>query len=315
MASSFPTQHRPPVLRFAPSPNGELHLGHALSALVTWRAARALGGRFLVRIEDIDLQRSRAAYVDSILEDLAWLGLSWDAPVLRQSQRFGHYTEAASRLAAAGLLYPCFATRAEIEAAADTSVRDPDGAPLYPGLWRNRSQTDVEAAKASGLPFALRLDMDKALALARSLTGGAPITFVEGLALTAEANDADDPSTPALTAIDHDGRIRKALREALAAPARRLTTNPARWGDAVIVRKDTPTSYHLSVVVDDAAQGVTHVTRGADLLAATDLHRLLQVLLGLPEPMYAHHALLTDDSGRKLSKSAGDAGLRSYRKR
>ena len=263
-----------PVFRFAPSPNGELHLGHALSALTCFRQAKESGGRFLLRIEDIDLARSRPEYVRGIFEDLAWLGLSWEEPVVFQSQRFDAYRAVAARLQAMGLLYACFATRSEIEAAA-TGACDPDGAPLYPGLWKGRPQADVRRLQADGVPFALRLDMVAALRLAADRLGGRPLTFRE------------------------DGRP--------------VAAAPERWGDAVIVRKDTPASYHLAVVADDAWQGVTHVTRGRDLFAATGLHRLLQVLMDLPEPAYHHHRLILDEAGQKLSKSARHTSLRSLR--
>lgn len=310
MPATPPLESRP-VLRFAPSPNGALHLGHALSALFTATAARALEGRFLVRIEDIDTARTRPQFIDGIFRDLAWLGLTWEEPVLRQSARFPLYRAAADRLAGLGLLYPCFATRAEIEAACTAaSPRDPDGAPLYPGLWRGRPRADIEAAEAAGLPFALRLDMDRALALAHARTGGAPLDFREGLGLDADTVDAHLRAPHDLPAYARDGVLMQTLRASLMAPVRRVAADPARWGDVVLVRKDTPASYHLSVVVDDAAQGITHVTRGADLYAATDLHRLLQVLLDLPEPAYAHHGLMVDANGRKLSKSAGDVGVR-----
>lgn len=276
----MPAKADTPVLRFAPSPNGWLHLGHALSALTTWRHAQALGGRFLLRIEDIDLGRTRPEYVAGIFEDLAWLGMRWEAPVLFQSHRFDAYRQAANQLLGMGLLYPCLATRAEIEAAATPGARDPDGAPLYPGLYRGADPAVIERRTRAGEPHALRLDMGRALAHARTLTGKGELTFREWAA---------------------DGSVRVAVAD------------PARWGDAVLVRKDTPASYHLAVVVDDAFQGITHVTRGADLFAATDLHRLLQVLLGLPEPCYAHHRLLMGADGRKLSKSAGDSGLRELR--
>lgn len=271
-----------PVLRFAPSPNGELHLGHALSALVGFEMAQRLDGRFLVRIEDIDVARIKPAYVSQILSDLAWLGLTWEEPVLRQSQHFPFYAQAARRLREAGLLYPCFATRAEIAQAghAQPDAVDPDGAPLYPGLHRHLSASDVAERTSRGEPFALRLDMARAMAAARKVLGGALLTFRE---MTAE------------------GRVEV------------VETKPERWGDVVIVRKDVPTTYHLAVVLDDARQGVTHVTRGRDLYAATDLHRLLQVLLGLPEPIYSHHRLITDATGRKLAKSARDTSLRSLR--
>jgi glutamyl-Q tRNA(Asp) synthetase len=268
------------VFRFAPSPNGELHLGHALSALVSFEKARACGGRFLVRIEDIDTARSRPEYVAGIFEDLRWLGLTWEETVLFQSQRMPAYRDAAGLLERAGLLYPCFATRTEIEAASRDGSRDPDGALIYPGLWKKRLAADIAPRQAAGVPYALRIDMDAARAAAATRLGGAPLTFVE-------LTEAGAPQT--------------------------VAARPEQWGDAVIVRKDVPTSYHLAVVVDDAFQGVTHVTRGQDLFAATGLHRLLQVLLGLPEPIYQHHRLLLDETGRKLSKSARDTSLRSLR--
>jgi glutamyl-Q tRNA(Asp) synthetase len=269
-----------PIFRFAPSPNGELHLGHALSALVGWDAAQSAGGDFLLRIEDIDIGRSRPEYVAGIFADLRWLGLTWAEPVLFQSTRFAAYADAARRLEAMGLLYPCFATRAEIEAAATGGATDPDGALLYPGLWKGRSADEILRRKTAGEPFALRIDVDKALAAAHARLAGRALTFTER---------------------GEDGH------------ARMVAVDPALWGDAVIVRKDVPTSYHLAVVVDDAWQGVSHVTRGRDLFAATHLHRLLQVLLDLPEPLYQHHRLITDAQGRKLAKSARDAGLRSLR--
>ena len=267
------------VFRFAPSPNGELHLGHALSALVGYARAKAAGGRFLLRIEDIDTARIRAEHVAGIFEDLRWLGIEWEEPVLFQSRRLEAYRAAARRLEALGLLYPCFATRSEIDAAAKCKV-DPDGAPLYPGLWRGRSQADIGRLRAAGVPGALRIDMAAARRLAVDKLGGAPLTFVE---------------------LETDGA--RQLMEA----------RPERWGDAVLVRKDVPTSYHLSVVADDAWQGVTHVVRGQDLFAATDLHRLIQVLLDLPDPIYHHHRLIVDETGRKLAKSAHDTSLRSLR--
>jgi glutamyl-Q tRNA(Asp) synthetase len=267
-----------PVFRFAPSPNGELHLGHALSALLCHDQARRAGGRFLLRIEDIDQGRSRAKFVTGIFDDLRWLGLTWEEPVVLQSGRFDAYRAAAERLGAMGLLYPCFATRGEIEAVA-TGARDPDGAPLYPGLWKGRAAGDVAGEKAVGLPYALRLDMEAALRVAARKLGDEPLAFTE----------TGTGST------------------------RTIAVSPERWGDAVIVRKDVPTSYHLAVMVDDDWQGVTHVTRGLDLLAATDLHRLLQVLLGLRAPVYHHHRLIAGEDGRKLSKSARDSSLRSLR--
>lgn len=270
-----------PVFRFAPSPNGALHLGHALSALTGFGMARKMGGRFLLRIEDIDVERCREAYVGAIFDDLSWLGLAWERPVLRQSEHFADYRAAASRLENLGLLYPCFATRAEIAAASrDPGSLDPDGAPLYPGLHKRLPPDEIAARKARGEPFALRIDMEKAVAHARTLLEGRLLTFKE----------LDERGVPTL-----------------------VPAHPERWGDAVILRKDVPASYHLAVVVDDARQGITHVTRGRDLFAATDLHRLLQVLLGLPEPVYHHHRLLTDAIGRKLAKSASDTSIASLR--
>ena len=270
-----------PVFRFAPSPNGELHLGHALSALVGYERAKAAGGRFLLRIEDIDVGRSRPEFVAGIFEDLRWLGLEWEEPVVFQSARMPAYRAAAERLKAMRLLYPCFATRSEIAAAAGGAT-DPEGAPLYPGLWKGCSDRDVADALAAGLPCAWRIDMAAAKRAATALLDGRPLTFTE-------------------LAADGAPQV--------------VEARPERWGDAVIVRKDVPTSYHLAVVVDDAWQGVTHVTRGRDLYAATDVHRLLQALLGLPEPVYHHHRLIVDGAGRKLAKSARDTSLRSLRGR
>jgi glutamyl-Q tRNA(Asp) synthetase len=271
-----------PVLRFAPSPNGALHLGHALSALTGWAWAQRLGGRFLVRIEDIDPERSSEAHVEGIFRDLAWLGVPWEEPVLRQSQHLDRYEAAAAKLARLGLLYPCFASRREIAEAnaLQGAPRDPDGAPLYPGLHRGLTPEEIAARRQRGEPFVMRLDMAKALALVHERLGGAPLDFIE---------------------LDEAGG------------AQRIACDPARWGDVVIQRKDVPTSYHLSVVVDDAIQAITHVTRGRDLLASTDVHRLLQVLLDLPAPLYAHHRLIVDESGRKLAKSARDTSLAELR--
>jgi glutamyl-Q tRNA(Asp) synthetase len=269
----------PPVLRFAPSPNGPLHLGHALSALTGFEMARRLGGRFLLRIEDIDVVRSREEYVAAILEDLAWLGIDWEEPVLRQSQRFAVYAQAAQMLEAQGLLYPCFATRSEIASAAGDAV-DPEGTPLYPGLHKGLSQGEIEKRIAAGERYALRLDIDRALDAAKRRLDGRPLMFTE---------------------LDENGSRQV------------VTAAPERWGDTIILRKDVPASYHLAVVVDDALQGVTHVVRGRDLYAATDLQRVLQVVLGLPEPVYHHHRLVNDDQGRKLSKSARDTALGGLR--
>ncbi len=264
-----------PAIRFAPSPNGRLHLGHAYSALLAHDTARAMGTRFLLRIDDIDTARCTLDFERAIYHDLAWLGLSWEQPVRRQSEHFATYRQAASALRSLGLLYPCFASRKEIaEALAQTGepTCDPDGAPLYPGLYRNADTGTIARLMAQGRPHALRLDMTRAL-------------------------DAMDRATLTYRVLDLEGGARECMAQ------------PERWGDAVIVRKDTPTSYHLSNVVDDALQGITHIIRGSDLEAATDLHVLLQRLLGLPTPAYHHHRLIVDESGRKLSKSAGDLSL------
>lgn len=268
------------VTRFAPSPNGLLHAGHALSAVIASETARRAGGRFLLRIEDVDVTRARPEFVSAIFEDLAWLGLKWEEPVLVQSQHFPDYLAAADKLIDQGLLYPCFATRAEIAAAAEAGRNDPDGAPLYPGLWRNASKEAVAERLAKGETPALRLDMESAIKLANAKRKGAPLSFVE---------------------IEGD-RV-----------AREVPAEAERWGDCVIVRKEFPASYHLAVVVDDARQGVTHVTRGEDLFPSTGLQRLLQVLLDLEAPVYAHHRLIRWSDGRKLSKNMGDMGLRALR--
>ncbi len=275
----------PFVTRFAPSPNGDLHLGHALSAITGFDLAQRHGGRFILRIEDIDIQRTREEYVVNIIEDLRWLGLAWDDPVMRQSTRFDAYKAAAANLRQRGLLYPCFATRSDIENAVASSPAgvDPDGAPLYPGLCKGLPEEEIDRRLIAGEPACLRIDMDRALAAASARLRGAPLTFREW-----NGDVADPPQV--------------------------IPANPARWGDAIIIRKDTPASYHLAVVVDDADQGITHVVRGKDLYAATDLQRLLQVLLDLPEPdNYYHHDLVLTPTGRKLSKSIRDASLRELR--
>ncbi|MBI1386508.1 MAG: tRNA glutamyl-Q(34) synthetase GluQRS [Rhizobiales bacterium] len=290
-AQGSPDGARRPRLRFAPSPNGPLHAGHALSALVTWTFADRLGGEVLLRIEDIDTVRTREAYVRGIMDDLTWLGLAWSGEVVRQSERFALYGEAAGRLEGAGLLYASFQSRGEVrsavdEATAQASLRaeswpvDPDGQPHYPGGDRQLTPGEIEERLARGDRPAWRIDMGKAIAAARQ-RGSWPLMI--------ESFDAEGKSW-------------------------QRPADPAIWGDAIIVRRDTPTSYHLAVVVDDAAQGITHVTRGADLERATDLHRLLQALLGITPPIYHHHGLLRDDSGRKLSKSAGDRSLASLRR-
>ncbi|WDR01442.1 tRNA glutamyl-Q(34) synthetase GluQRS [Devosia algicola] len=263
-----------PRLRFAPSPNGLLHLGHAYSALFTWQAAERLGASTLLRIEDIDIERCKPEYDAAILRDLAWLGLEWPEPVWRQSLRFEHYRAAAAELNAHQLLYPCFCSRRII--AAHARGTDPDGAPLYSGTCRHLSPRECADRLERGEPVQYRLDMERALAL----TG--PLTF---------------------TLVGPSVLDRPQIRYA----------QPQRWGDVVLQRKETPTSYHLSVVVDDAAQAITHVTRGRDMEAATDIHVLLQFLLGLPSPIYNFHNLIRDQSGAKLAKSKGSPSLASLR--
>lgn len=263
-----------PIFRFAPSPNGHLHLGHAYSALFAAHWAERLGGRFFLRIEDIDMARGKPEFTEAIYEDLQWLGIAWEEPVLRQSTRFPLYKSAADQLRAAGLLYPCFCSRSEI--AATATGTDPDGAPLYSGSCRHLDERQMNEKWASGAPVQFRLDTEAAL----SRTGMLTFTI-------AGPTPADRP------------QVRYA--------------RPERWGDPVIQRKETPTSYHLSVVVDDAAQGVTHVTRGRDMEAATDIHVLLQFLLGLPGPIYTFHKLLLDEAGHKLAKSKGSKSLRDLK--
>ena len=272
----------PPVFRFAPSPNGYLHLGHALSALLNADMARAAGGRLLLRVEDIDATRCRPEYEMAIYEDLAWLGLSWEEPVWRQSERFADYRAALARLETMGLVYPSFESRAEIAALVaqcETRAhgsRDPDGAPLYPGNAKSMPPAERARRMASGAPYALRLNMTAALARAGQLTW-------------TETGAGPGGETGAVAA------------------------DPAAWGDVVLARKDAPASYHLAVTVDDAAQGVTEVVRGRDLFHATGVHRLLQALLGFPVPHYHHHRLILDADGRKLSKSTQSTGLRELR--
>lgn len=273
-----------PVFRFAPSPNGELHLGHACSALLNARMARETGGRLLLRIEDIDTARCTPQLEEGIYRDLAWLGIEWEKPVRRQSDHFADYAEALDRLVDAGLAYPSFMSRGEAraiisEAEADGRAwpRDPDGVPLFPIVERALSKEERAARMDAGEPFAWRLDIDAALAH----VGRAPFWREEGAGPDGET-----------------GMIEAA---------------PSIWGDPVIARKEVPTSYHLSVVVDDALQGVTHVVRGRDLFHSTTVQRLLQELLGLAAPRYFHHDLVLGEDGRKLSKSRRDTGLAALR--
>ncbi len=272
----------PPVFRFAPSPNGVLHLGHARSALLNFDLARQSGGRMLLRIEDIDITRCRPEYEQAIYDDLAWLGIAWEQPVRRQSEHLPLYREAVERLTRKGLIYPAFESRADIArmvAEKDKSgpwPRDPDGAPLYPGTGKHLTEAERAQRLRAGTPYALRLDMDAAVARAGLLS------WIEEGA----GPDGETGSVPA---------------------------QPEQWGDVILARKDTPTSYHLSVVIDDALQGITHVVRGQDLFRATGVHRLLQQLLGLPQPVYRHHALVLDEAGQKLSKSTRSTALRELR--
>ena len=264
------------VTRFAPSPTGRLHLGHGYSAVRAFDLAQAGGGRFLLRIEDIDGARSRPEHVGAILADLAWLGLRWEGPVF-QSQRLPLYAAALDALRARGLVYPCFCTRAEVAAATASAPHGVE--PLYPGTCRRLADPDLSR------PHCWRLDMGRAHASRRDHRrrgGGA------------------ETAPPAL--LWHD------------AVAGWIQANPAAHGDVILARKDAPASYHLAVTVDDAAQGVTDVVRGVDLFTATDVHRLLQALLGLPTPRYHHHALLIGPDGKRLAKRHGGPTLEAMRR-
>ncbi len=267
-----------PVFRFAPSPNGLLHLGHAYSAILNYRMAQACGGRFLLRIEDIDTARCKPEFEQAIYDDLAWLGLSWEEPVLRQSEHLADYALAIERLAAQKLLYPCFCTRGDIlnvAAARPDWLRDPDEAPLYPGTCKHVSDVERQQKRDAGQHPAQRIDMEKA---------------IQGLHRPLSWQECD---------------ISGQKTEVLA--------RPDLWGDAVLSRKDILASYHIAVVIDDARAGITNVVRGKDLFMATGLHRLLQHLLMLPEPAYHHHDLVLDAKLQKLSKSRNATSLRALR--
>ncbi len=275
-----------PVFRFAPSPNGRLHLGHAYSALLNQRMARAAGGRLLLRIEDIDVARCTPEYEEAIYRDLAWLGVEWETPVRRQSEHFDAYRDLLGRLVGEGLAYPAFMSRGEVRAAiveaearGERWPRDPDGAPLYPGLDKKLGARERRRRIDRGDPFAWRLDMAVAMGRLRG-----------PLAWTETANEE--------------------MRATTAVEAR-----PQDWGDVIVARREIPTSYHLSVVADDALQGVTHVVRGRDLFLATSVQRLLQEIFGFAAPDYFHHRLVTGPDGRKLSKSQGDTGIEELRQR
>lgn len=352
------------VTRFAPSPTGYLHLGHAASAVNAWRRARSAGGRFLLRLEDIDASRCRPDYAAAIQEDLTWLGLDWDGPVRVQSEHLGDYQAVLDELAGHGLVYPCFCTRADImrEVAASTAApHAPDGSVLYPGTCRNLSAGERTERVAAGERFALRLDMREAV---RRITpnvcgepnmrsgtktrGGANMwtgcDLWPGVSLRTGGKFRTGPNLPP----EPSSRTSPGLRpEQLPQPASRplpgprrltgprpqaetvlnaghclqyheefegwVTCRPERFGDVILARKDAPASYHLCVTHDDALQGVNLVTRGIDLKPATDLHRLIQALLGWPAPAYAHHPLLRDAQGRRLAKRDQAATLRSMR--
>ena len=263
----------PEVTRFAPSPTGWLHLGHAYAALFAHEAAKKTGGRLEVRLEDIDTSRVRPVYEGGIWEDLEWLGLKWEMPVRRQSEHFADYQQALNVLSGLDVLYPCFCTRKEIQeeiARAGNAPHGPDG-PLYPGTCRNRSPEERERLISQGATYALRLNVAKACAVA-----GSDLVWTD---LTRGEQKAE----------------------------------PGLLGDVVLARKETPTSYHLAVVVDDALQGITLVTRGEDLLEATHVHRLLQALLRLPVPRWQHHRLITDAQGKRLAKRDDARSLRALR--
>ncbi|MGV2103337.1 tRNA glutamyl-Q(34) synthetase GluQRS [Rhizobium sp. 21-4511-3d] len=275
------TQRQKPVFRFAPSPNGPLHLGHALSAFINQDMAKASGGRLLLRIEDIDQTRCTPDFETGIYRDMDWLEIDWEKPARRQSEHFGEYQAALQTLIERDFVYPSFMTRGEVkaevtafEAKGGSWPRDPDGSPHYPPRDRGLTQDERGERLRSGVKHAWRLDTKRALDEL-----GAKLDW-------AETGDGDTGT---------------------------IEADPAEWGDFILSRSDAPSSYHLSVVLDDALQGITHVVRGMDLFHATSVHRLLQSLLGLPAPIYHHHRLITDASGRKLSKSEGDTGLAELR--
>ncbi|HTO34283.1 MAG TPA: tRNA glutamyl-Q(34) synthetase GluQRS [Pararhizobium sp.] len=281
MDEALPKQ---PVFRFAPSPNGQLHLGHALSAILNHDMAQAKNGRFLLRIEDIDISRCTPEYEAAILDDLGWLGLDWERPVRRQSEHLDLYRGALGKLIDRGLVYPSFLTRGEIkarvaafEAQGKTWPRDPDGAPVYPGDERSLPESERQRRFTRGTQHAWRLDMAKAVAKITE-----PLTWQE-----IGAGPQGETGT--------------------------VVADPACWGDVILSRSDAPSSYHLAVTLDDARQGITHVVRGRDLFHATSVHRLLQHLLDLPQPLYHHHRLIPGEDGRKLSKSNRDTGIAAFR--
>ncbi|RLQ88601.1 tRNA glutamyl-Q(34) synthetase GluQRS [Notoacmeibacter ruber] len=273
-----------PIFRFAPSPNGALHLGHARSAILNNQAARVAGGRLLLRMEDIDRTRCSPELEQAILDDLVWLGIDFEEGIRRQSDHFASYKERLEQLSNLGLVYPSFTTRgelrrlvADVEAAGGDWPRDPDGTPHPPLSEKTRTTAERHKLIETGHPYAWRLDMKAAL----QRLGWKEVSWRES------ATPLEKPQTARF-----DARL---------------------WGDVVLARKDIPTSYHLAVVLDDAQQGVSHIIRGRDLYPATAIHRVLQALLALPEPIYHHHALVLDEDGRKLSKSIGSAALSAQR--
>ncbi len=267
-----------PVFRFAPSPNGSLHLGHAFSALLNQKMAHEMAGRLLLRMENIDRERCAPELEHLMLDDLEWIGLTWEQPVRRQSEHFPLYQQALDHLIEMELVYPAFLSRSGIKQEIERSniddwPRDPDGAMLYPPTERLLSKREQKSRMDRGHPYAWRLNMDRALEAA-------------GIELTWQEFGS------------HEHKVK---------------ARPQDWGDVIIARRDMPTSYHLSVVIDDALQGITHVVRGRDLYHATSVHRLLQHLFGIDPPLYHHHRLILDDEGNKLSKSRKDTSLRSLR--
>jgi glutamyl-Q tRNA(Asp) synthetase len=281
--NSPPADLTVPIFRFAPSPNGLLHLGHAYSALTNLAKARASGGKMLLRIEDIDRQRCTPENEVRLLEDLEWIGFEWDDVPTRQSANFDDYRTVQDTLISEGFIYPAILSRRQIaERIEDLSQggrswpTDPDGVPVYPGSERDLDETERQFLLA-GDDYALRLDTDRAVARA-----GSRLSWHE-------------------TGFGPQGETGTVI------------ANPKIWGDVILGRKDIPASYHLAATLDDARQGVSHVVRGRDLFWSTAMHRLLQELLGLPVPQYHHHDLILDDDGRKLSKSRGDTALRHLR--
>lgn len=272
------------TFRFAPSPNGDLHLGHAYSALLNQKLAAREDGRLLLRIEDIDTTRCTPQFEAGVLADLKWLGLGWEEPVRRQSEHFAEYQAVIERLIAEELVYPAFMSRGEIRAFITDSEkrgrdwpRDPDGVPLYPAVDKALPLKERQRRIVENAPFAWRLDVEAAMARV-----GKDLSWTE-------------------------------YSDETLSTTRSVEARPQDWGDVILARRDIPTSYHLAVVMDDALQGVSHVVRGQDLFSATGVQRLLQQLLGLPQPAYFHHRLILGPDGRKLSKSLGDTGLAALR--